>query len=484
MNKAVQSRIITVLYVVLVWAVSFLFIDENLGRSMFIGSFALIFLMLSYLLRSPVVSSLLVLFLVFPFNITYALSASSFNFDPYVGGVYLNYLVPTLSIIDLFGLLAIFALIIDIGLGKISITVKCIILILLIYLIVHNIIVKDWVTVILSFRVVILASVGLLIVQWIDSNIEYLRNYESRIRASFVVILGGLVLFQGGLGYLQFSRGATYHMSALGESFISTSLPNASYIDLDGSLYLRAYGTFPHPNLLAGFLFLSFILFSIFLKTKWKYNKIIWVPLLVILFLTMFTFSRSVIFLMIIFVLTLICIELFQLWRNRKKGIQINEIALTPFGMVIERFRLLIDGGDVSISERIGLLEASIRVVLEKPLLGVGFGQFVRNMVPYAPQTNSGFTLLQPVHNIYLLILAEHGVIAGSVIIISIIGYCISTIFRSKRIVISIMSASFIVIIGSVDHYLVSLPQGMFILLSLLLILKIVTYSYFEEKSS
>jgi len=89
----------------------------------------------------------------------------------------------------------------------------------------------------------------------------------------------------------------------------------------------------------------------------------------------------------------------------------------------------------------------------------VGLGKFVEYMGENAPLTKNGLYLLQPVHNIFVLLLAEFGVIGFFSFFFLLFGILRRNIKKFNIFVILIILS--VIGIGLVDHYFVSLPQGL-----------------------
>ena len=152
-----------------------------------------------------------------------------------------------------------------------------------------------------------------------------------------------------------------------------------------------------------------------------------------------------------------------------------NSLIISPPGFIVERFLQLFSEGRVSVTDRVELLKISAKMIKENPFTGVGFGRFVAAMGPDTPWS-LGRSLFEPVHNIYMLILSEHGVIAGSFLIIYLLILIINS-FRSvamsgkKNYILSglllILTIS-LFFVGFIDHFLITLPQGVGLLLSLI----------------
>ncbi len=99
-----------------------------------------------------------------------------------------------------------------------------------------------------------------------------LRNKKRLITALFTISLAGF--FQGLIAIYQFAYQCPlfkhpFLHKLTGESTVYPHLPGIAKMVVDNEKFIRAYGTFPHPNLLGGFLILS-ISISIYLLLKHK----------------------------------------------------------------------------------------------------------------------------------------------------------------------------------------------------------------------
>lgn len=194
-------------------------------------------------------------------------------------------------------------------------------------------------------------------------------------------------------------------------------------------MVLRPYATLPHPNALAGWLLVAGLIIG-----SW--------PLVISLLTIPFTFSRSV----IVLLPTL-------LWKKSK----VVTIFLTSLFFVL--FSNL--GNPNSFYERQVLLLHSLQVIKQHLWWGVGLGNFVY-WVP---------TIRQPVHNIYLLLASELGIPA-----VVVVGYWL--IAHGKKLLQTmnhelITATAVVVITGAVDHYWLTLPQNILLLVVVLAAAKI-----------
>ncbi|GAB4156957.1 MAG: hypothetical protein Fur003_0530 [Candidatus Dojkabacteria bacterium] len=279
----------------------------------------------------------------------------------------------------------------------------------------------------------------------------------------YLLLIVGL---QIGIGTLQVYKGSDLGLQFLGETEIVLGRIGSSFIDTGTDLIMRAYGTFQHPNLLAGFL----ILCSIYFYFLHRFNSLNVKPLLIIQAFLMYgisiTFARTALFL---FILNF----LIYFWPNILKTVKRllkfpkSHFALFPIYW-LDRIRSLF--ADSAYFERKELLKGAIELIKSNLLTGVGIGEYVRAAIKYPVSNSAGILLLQPVHNLFYLTIAEQGSLAGGALLIWLSLGLFNYLLEAKDKRISLMVIITIALIGSVDHYLISLPAGQLILLTLLVI--------------
>jgi O-antigen ligase len=261
------------------------------------------------------------------------------------------------------------------------------------------------------------------------------------------------------LGVLQFNGGSSLGLTFLGESQVVNGMQGSSFIFLNDGIYLRAYGTFPHPNVLGGFYILMFVIgwiSSLKLKRSWKYLS--YLLMFLSLIFVLFTFSRISISLVLLGVL------LFSI-----QFIKPNRIfSFSPI-LIFERFMNLFAGGDTSFNDRVNLFKAGISVFKENMFLGTGIGNFIKYMGESAPRTSNGILLLQPIHHVFLLSFIELGLFGGVVYWWILLKLLIKEVNWKENIWIKIFILIALVVIEMFDHYLFTLPQGMVIWIFMIL---------------
>lgn len=264
------------------------------------------------------------------------------------------------------------------------------------------------------------------------------------------------LVFQGSIG------GFWYF---LGERTFSGSTPGIANASLLGNLVLRPYASFPHPNVLGGFIVVYVILLiSLIRKQVVSVGEFI-VFLSIILSSVVATFatlSRSAVIAgAISFVLLL------SFFGQQKKNLIILLIVvlavLTIFlntPILVSRF-MYFSPGDTSFSIRLVLFNQALALFQVNLLFGVGLGEFLPSLQRTFSPT---YSYLQPVHNALLLFLVESGLLGLVAILASaarILKSIWSTTYFKKEKAILFCA---IILICCVDHYFYSLQQGKLLL--------------------
>lgn len=217
----------------------------------------------------------------------------------------------------------------------------------------------------------------------------------------------------------------------LGEPILS-GVGGLARTSLGGVEYLRAYGTFPHPNVLGGVLSVIVI---------WLISERFWGRAVAGLAGLAVSFSRTAV---LSFFGGLIGLALFSFSSNYK-------LLITNY----------FPDGDLSVDRRLSLLQSAWEMFKKAPLSGVGLGQFTVHLPSYG--LPPGPTLfLEPVHNIFALVAAESGIFALAAFLLLFIFALRETIYK-KRWLITV-SLFQLIFLGFFDHYLYTLPQGLFLL--------------------
>ncbi len=81
----------------------------------------------------------------------------------------------------------------------------------------------------------------------------------AKVFKAALITIAIVAVTQSMIGIAQFSRQESLGLQFFGEPSLASYAGSASTIEIEGGRVLRAYGTFPHPNILAGFLALGLL---------------------------------------------------------------------------------------------------------------------------------------------------------------------------------------------------------------------------------
>lgn len=261
------------------------------------------------------------------------------------------------------------------------------------------------------------------------------KNNSSSFVYSFIGLLGFSIIYSSFIAIGQFvNQGSIGGMLYwLGERTFSSETPGIAQIVLNGQLFLRPYATFPHPNALAGY---TLVVLTLLAEQGRTLNPIInrVGPYAIALGLItiLLSFSRSV------WVIGLGVIFFMFLKKIKIDSVITTFITSVFIGLLLVRLSLGVGGGyplfspnEESFLVREQLMQASIDMIQHAPLIGVGLGNFIPALPLYSDIPLRANTL-QPVHNIYLLIASETGVI-GLVVFVGIILKVMSIEVRRQK---------------------------------------------------
>jgi len=271
------------------------------------------------------------------------------------------------------------------------------------------------------------------------------------------------------IGILQYGLGHSVGLHFLGESIVSSSTVGVAKINLFSGDMLRAYGTFPHPNVLAGYLvFAMFFTAYLFSKAKNEMKLILGFVLGIDFLAFVLTFSRSAFFALFI---GIFFYYMFSKEKVPYKKIFLFILVIGSLLVALNLNKALIDRlfffGSESFVERNMFFNVSTNM-LKDNYFGVGAGDFTLVMQNYIPSKLEPWQY-QPVHNIFMLVANEIGIVGGVVFLlmsIYVIFYLMQSLdskdFLSNRKFLAILLAlgSSIFVIGIFDHYFISLYQG------------------------
>lgn len=282
---------------------------------------------------------------------------------------------------------------------------------------------------------------------WSLHLVLYLLFLSTITRPSSLVYPLTLALFfQSALALTQFYLGHSVNglLYYLGERSVSVGQPGVALGTFMGNVVLRSYATFSHPNILAGWLLLSFlIIYKLSPNPKLKTLVFSFTTLGVLL-----TQSRSAL-------LTLFGIIVpFLLIKKLKFKILYFVILFSTISWIPSTIHP--PRSELSFTERLNLQTNSIAVIKNFPIFGSG----AQASISTYPQANPNARLLQPDHNSFSLFLSWFGIF-GVLAILQIIP-CTSSAQAREKCLQTLCSLGGLLFL---DHYFLTSPQGLFIFL-------------------
>jgi O-antigen ligase len=288
------------------------------------------------------------------------------------------------------------------------------------------------------------------------------------IKVDMVKLAWAFVLsatFQAGLGIWQFLSQSTFASKWLGMAAHDPAVSGTIVVETALRRWLRAYGSLPHPNMLAGFLAAGLLLsIWIYQKMDYSFKKLLLSVCFVLLSLGLFvTFSKSVI---ASFFVALLFLWIIILVRRQPKEIKFNFLKFTLIFLAIavifsavfwEPISTRLTGTErleiKSTSERLSYFGEAWQIIKAHPFLGVGLGNYTLAVHNEIDQNLQAWDY-QPVHNIYLLVLAELGIVGFLL--------CLTLVFLiiKKIPITNYQLPIFLLFIGLFDHYLWTLYFG------------------------
>jgi O-antigen ligase len=328
--------------------------------------------------------------------------------------------------------------------------------------------------------------------------LKSLKNQKWLDLALFTLIINGI--FQSILGIAQFVHNKSLGLHWLGESIIAPNIDGVAKIIIGGEKHIRAYGTFPHPNILAGFLIIPIFLILDELLKRFVLTEncnqnvsrgtifstmpswLIMFSFIILITGFLLTFSRSA-FLGLILGLLVFGFVL------RKAMPKIFRLALLGclllfslcLGYFVHSNKDFISlSSTQSLQERIFYQNVARETISVHPLKGVGVGQFVFHEFQKYP--NFVGWQYQPVHNIFLLIFSELGIFGLILFLLWIFSILEKGIEKNSNTSLLLTSNIYYCIIFSFififlfDHYFWDIKLGMIIFVLPTIFLKSASY--------
>lgn len=225
----------------------------------------------------------------------------------------------------------------------------------------------------------------------------------------------------------------------LGERHFTQTTPSMPKLQIFGQEIIRVPSTFSHSNSLAGFMLLSLVFLKQLNKNKW--------PRVIALISIILSGSKNAI----------LSLPLYFAKKMPLRKIAAASISFTLFLILISPIS---NNYGYTISSRLDGIGQSLKVITHNSVLGTGLGAYINGLALNMSGSETIYENLQPVHNLYLLVFSEVGLIGLFVLYITLKTVKIST---KQSLILSV-----VLLTGLFDHYWLTLIQNK-ILLTILL---------------
>jgi len=285
---------------------------------------------------------------------------------------------------------------------------------------------------------------ALFVLRAFEALVVYLLVTERILSAKTMVrILLTAAFVQVVWGFFQWQLNHSLGLTVLGESILGPDVLGVAKIDLpDGTKHIRAYGSFLHPNILAGYLVAIFFMVIRYLKYS---QKLFWLAFFalgiyltnseaamvvggaaLILYVVFSVFNRAS-FRKVIVLLTLLVVALVNVWFFKN-----SEAVMSR---------------DFTLQERLSQNILSQQMLRANPL-GVGVNQYTLELEKVSDEKLLPWEF-QPVHNAYFLILNEVGIQGLLLLVIAIVILYYRYWYNGKAVALLAL-----ILLAPFDHFL------------------------------
>lgn len=263
-----------------------------------------------------------------------------------------------------------------------------------------------------------------------------------------VFLIGGLFQLVLTLIQLVAKHSVQGFFYLFGERYMSLSMPGIAKASLQGVEFLRPYGTFSHPNSLGGFFLVLYTWILVDKRFK-AFSLLKYGSLFIFSLLVFVSFSK-------VAIATYLLLNFYYLLFKMKLSCQFCKWARFIILAIVGAIFMQARTDPLTVQKRWELINNSVKIVLHHPLTGVGLGNYLVAQNQYVSKLSFFFN--QPVHNIFLLVIAELGIPVSLFIFYLIFSY------SKKFSASSLLILTVIIITGFFDHYWLTLQQNMLLL--------------------
>jgi hypothetical protein len=279
------------------------------------------------------------------------------------------------------------------------------------------------------------------------------------------------IVFQTVVGLYQYiNQSSVFGYLFLGESDLTSY--HIAKTNIRGLLEVAPYGTTPHPNILAGFIVVAFLILlhrTPLIVHKIQFKAVLVVLISLILVTITLTSSLSALSGLIIALVIMIYPKIVSTHKSATP-LQVLMVSAQLLSLLVIQLgyhsKTLAD--NQSFIERYELNNTTFQIIANNPPWGTGINSVIHYLPDYPLGRQTSF-LLQPPHHVGLLLLAETGVVG-----ITMMLYLFHLWFKETDHLNAPISAFLpliaLTVISGLDHYPLTLPTGQHLLMLVLVL--------------
>lgn len=314
-------------------------------------------------------------------------------------------------------------------------------------------------------------------------SVVYLLRHSSLSSTKAIISFLGGAMLSGLLGLWQFFTQQSFSSTWLGLALHQADTLGTSVVEAvapDGLLerWLRAYGSLDHPNMFGGLMAVSLLLtFFLWLHRQSPEKKIVSAFLLLSLIVfsagTLVSFSRAAWLGAALGIIMLIISYRPPHKTKWKELVAALVLIVLVKGLILSQYYYLFTPRlqtntrleQISITERESTLHEGLQLLAKQPLQGFGFGTYTLALHDTLDSKKLNW-YYQPVHNTFLLLAVEAGIVGLILGIWTLVSYLCSlykTLSKTSRPLLLALSLA-LLITATFDHWLLSLHFGLLFL--------------------
>jgi hypothetical protein len=310
------------------------------------------------------------------------------------------------------------------------------------------------------FRLLLYVLVGIYILNNSGKN----KDFELD---ELIKILAIPVIYSSLLGIAQFIKQESVFNNylVLGEQPYNNGLKAILKENFLNKSFIPPYSLFRHPNTFAGFL--SLLLPFLWFYWPTKKQKLFWISFILGFICLFLTFS---IVAMTAFILSMLLI----LFKTQNPIISRLTLLLPTLIVLLSLLlplftRSSLIKNEPSLYRRVELLNGAYSNLTDYVPFGIGIGTST-SLFKSSVFLTRDLSFFQPVHNIFVLTLLESGAIAFISLLLFMYFYYVELTTRQKYLLVLYIQLA---VMGSYDHYLITMHQPLLLLCLLFALIRI-----------